>query len=244
MKRLIYFALSILLIMIFPACGKKTQAPVEQETVSVVTEGIEAAPHWTNEEGIICVLFAYGFNTPEFYAEATEKLGSIYGVDPEGGLLYFLQYPDDLKSRINNLYSMLDGKKIRGLIVLGAPEGTHYVLARFQDAYEGGRPFPVFSLFPQDNVLGQESTCDFVLEYETSVEEESVSEEITQEIDENAEAVVIKAVAAMADLKGPLANDSNLHQYVQNMVGETLVQRYTDRETGIQSSNHFVMERK
>ena len=93
-------------------------------------------------------------------------------------------------------------------------------------------------------MLGQESTCNFVLEYERSIEDEALSTEIHQEIDETAENIVLRAVHYMADLPGPLPLDKDLHSHVQAIAGSLPIHRYTNRETGIQSINHFIMEQK
>lgn len=245
---------SVLLFIGLGGCKKKS-APeatfytdsndVIQLEVREVTEGEpvkDAHDTWHSDEGVICVLFGYGFNNEDFYTDALQKLGSEYGLEENDGLICALLYPDDFKGRISNLRSLIEEKTLRGLIILGAPEGTHNELARIQEDWDENVPYPVFSFFPRDDMLGQESTCNFVLEYARSVEDEALSTEIHQEIDETAENIVIRAVRYMAELPGPLPPDKDLHSHVQAIAGSTTIHRYTNRETGIQSINHFIME--
>ena len=171
------------------------------------------------------------------------RLSSVYGLDSNGGLLYPILFPDDLKGKIGNLYSHLNGVDMRGLILLGAPAGTHNQLAKYMDQ-DGGRNFPVFSFFPLDDVLGQEYTCDIVLEYERNAQEQVDSTEVEQKIDKDAEDIAFKAVRYMALLNGPLPMNDQLREHIQNIVGDKQIKRYVDHDTGIQSMNHYVLEQK
>ena len=145
--------------------------------------------------------------------------------------------------KISLLGETLNSRNIRAVVILGAPEGTNYVFAKLQDEYDGRIPYPVFSLFPQDDILGQESTCDFVLEYEHKVEEESMEEQILQQIDSDASEIIMRAISFAVNCEEPLAPDSSLIGSVQKIVGSRKVIRYTDSETLIPASNHFVIER-
>jgi len=198
--------------------------------------------HGHAEDGEICVLFGYGFNSPNFYSAIIQNLDSLYGLESNGGIIMPVIFPDEIK-KISLLREMLDERNIRGVVILGAPEGTNYVFARLQDEYDGKLPYPVFSLFPQDDILGQESTCDFVLEYERKAEEESMEEQILQQIDSDANEIIMRAIAFALNCEEPLSPDTSLHEFVQEIVGKRKVIRYTDSETLIPSSNHFVIER-
>ena len=118
---------------------------------------------------------------------------------------------------------------------------------------------------PQDDVLGEEFNCDFVLEYERSSKLGEEEAEV-KTIDKNAEQIVLRAIRYMEDIpddrydsvkmatntkKAGMPNgqarnsifaDEDLHTHVQSIVGEKKVRRYVDGETGIQSINHFVIE--
>lgn len=248
MKKILACASIALMLLCVLGCSKKKEkriAPSESEFSqgSGSSQDEEEIINWTNEQGVIGVLFGYGFNDKVFYDQAIERISSVYGLDEDGGLVYPVLYPDDLKSKIANLYSHLKDVDLRGLILLGAPDGTHLQLAKFMDA-DGGRTFPVFSFFPQDDVLGQECTCDFVLEYERNAQEQVDSTEVEHKIDTDAEEIAFKAVRYMALLNGPLPMNDQLREHIQNIVGDKQIKRYVDHDTGIQSMNHYVLEQK
>ena len=115
---------------------------------------------------------------------------------------------------------------------------------------------------PQDDVLGEEFNCDFVLEYERNVSLEDEEVEV-KTVDKTAEQIVLRAIRYMEDLpddryyparfpavdqtstrtmRNSIFSDQDLHSHVQSIVGEKKVRRYVDGETGIQSINHFVIE--
>src|SRR5574344_1171281 len=204
--------------------------------------------NWNNSDGVICVLLGYGFNDKTFDEETFTNLSNEFGLEQNGGLICPLVYPDDFKkgnsARISELYYMINEKNIKGILLLGAPENTNSVLARIQDDWNGKPPYPVFSLFPQDDVLGMEATCDFVLDYERSAKEDVLNEETTLSIDKNIEKILINSVRYIAELPASLPLDKDLSTHVQQIVGEDKkVRRFTDSETGLQSMNHFVIEK-
>ena len=248
MKKILACSLMALMLFGFTSCSKKKEkrsAPADsdfQQGTNVSSDGEEIV-NWTNEQGCICVLFGEGFNSGEVYEEMLNRLSSVYGLDSNGGLLYPILFPDDLKGKIGNLYSHLNDVDMRGLIMLGAPAGTHNQLAKYMDQ-DGGRTFPVFSFFPLDDVLGQEYTCDIVLEYERNAQEQVDSTEVEQKIDKDAEDIAFKAVRYMALLNGPLPMNDQLREHIQNIVGDKQIKRYVDHDTGIQSMNHYVLEQK
>ncbi len=201
-------------------------------------------PRWYKEDGVVCVVFAYGFNSKSFYDTTVKRLAKEYGLDSDGGIIHPMLYPDDFKGKISNLRSAVNELNLRGLLIIGAPEGTHYALAALKQDWEEQVPYPVFSFFPQDNILGQEASCDFVLELERTAEEEASATEISIDMNHDVEGLIVRGIKYMTELTQPLASDTNLHQHVQNIVGSRKVLRYIDRESGIQSINHFVMESK
>ena len=48
----------------------------------------------------------------------------------------------------------------------------------------------------------------------------------------------------MALLNGPLPMNDKLREHIQNIAGEAVIKRYVDHDTGIQSMNHYVLEKK
>lgn len=247
MKRNSILAAAAILLLIFFSCKEKVQnESVAQSNLPEEEEQI-VPKKYTNENGSICVIFGYGFNDDKFYDDALEKLGAIYGLDDEGGLIFPLRYPEDFKSKIDNLYEKVDKKNLRGMIFLGAPEKTYIALYKIKESVYGNAniPYSIFSFFPQDDTLGQESICDLVVEYERSAAEEATKTEIEMPIDENAERVVISAIEYMANINGPMKTDGNLHERVQTIVGpDNRIHRYTDSDSGIQALNHYVMEKR
>lgn len=220
---------------------------------------------WHPEDGYICIVFGYGFNSPEFHEDAIKKLQDKYGLEEEGGIIIPLIYPDNLNGRISNIYDIITSHKMKGLILLGAPENTHRTLTKLRAEWElpadtaveetdgaesstaevqqdRKQPYPIFSFMPQDDILGQESNCDFVLEYERS---SSIEEELSQEtelLDKTVELILVRAVRYMDEHREPLEPDDKLHAHVQTIVGDHKIHRYTDSESGIQAINHFVIE--
>ena len=231
-------------------CSKKDKAADGEDKIELEINDAEAPKkfhRWSETDSVICVVFGYGYNDNSFYTDLCETLADKYGLENEKGMIWPLLFPDDFNGgsgRISELYNLVGEKKVRGMLLLGAPENTHYTLARLQDNNEGKIPYPVFSFFPQDDILGMESTCDFVLDYERSAKEDSNAEETTQQIDKSIKQIVLNAIKYMADQKGPLPADGKLHEHVQQIVGKNKkVRRFVDSETGLQSQNHFVIER-
>ncbi|MCH5295279.1 MAG: hypothetical protein J1F14_05205 [Treponema sp.] len=234
------------------SCSKKNDASQsvnsnENLRISIHASDVEitsAKPRWSADDGLVCVLFGYGFNDESFYSGVIQALRDEFGLSDAEGLVWPVIYPADVRGRIMNLYDLVNERNVRGIITLGAPENTHYMLARLQDDWEGIGRYRFFSFFPQDDILGQEATCDFVLEYERGVTDEASDGETEQHIDDDTAELLLRAVRYMAELPAPLPSDNDLQIHVQTMAGNRGVRRYVDNETGIQSRNHFVMEQQ
>ena len=220
---------------------QQTSGEIQLSVESVEAKSEEDIPVMQNENGqAICVVFGYGFNSPDFYEDALNKLGAIYGLESTGGIIWPVIYPDDLRSRIMNLHDMANEKQLKGIILLGAPENTHYMLAKLQDDWDNLPPYNIFSFFPQDDILGEESTSSLILEHTRS--EDDTAEETELKVDAETVDLLLRAVRYMLELPGPLPLDSDLIAHVQHIAGNHKVHRYTDSETGLQAINHFVME--
>ena len=129
------------------------------------------------------------------------------------------------------------------MIVLGAPEGLHIALSKIQDKNEDGKiHYPVFTFFSQDDVLGSESTSDFVLDYAHKTN--TIESEVTDFIpDFDATNILTNSLSKMLELREPLRADGNLINFVQSLLEKNrTVVRYIDGETGLQSINHFIFE--
>jgi len=250
MKRIMVFCLCIFASFLLLSCGNnKSKSKNEKSTAADFSEeNLTPEKKWTNEEGCICIVFGYGFNDQAFYSQSIEKLAGIYGLNAEGGLLYPMLFPDDFKNgSISDLKKSLDGVRLKGMILLGAPDDTHHVLAKYQESYGGEIPFPVISLFPQDNVLGQESTCSLIIDNERTAVEDTTSNEIVMTTSTDAEEIFLSTVDYVANLKGKMLKGSDikseLKEIVEKIVGPgKIVRRYVDRGSRMESLNHYTVE--
>ncbi len=257
MKKSIYF---IIIISVFLLAGcKKAKAPVvEADSIQLNVQpsnneeilGTETQTwHVTNKR--VCVIFGYDFNSEEAVEKFTELLGARYGLESEGGLIYTIVYPESFKhgakGYASELASMLTGtdKDLAGIIILGAPENTHTAFAKLQDFWEMGVPFPIYALFPQDDVLGLEATCDFVLDKEqmTDLTGDVAPEETVSQIILEAPEVLTDCIDYMLEMEGPFVKDSSLPKHITQMLKNKKIHHYVDPESGIQSINHFVLNK-
>ena len=249
-KNFISFSITLLILCIIlfvSSCEKLQSKTLTRSEKEVASEPVVEEIKYNPEDGLICILFGEDFTIDSFYDDAIRQLTEKYGLADEGGIILPIKYPDDVKSRISNFYDIITERKIRGIILLGAPEGTHKALYRLRSkpSEEEDAPYSnaIFSLMPQDDILGQESTCDFILEYERNSDKDMENEiSITPQLAETAESIVIRAVRYIEENPEPLQPTTELREHVQTIVGAKKVRRYTDPETGLQAINHFVIE--
>ena len=255
MKKTIYFI--IIISVIFLAGCRKTKTPViEQDSIQLsilpasneeILDSQNQTWHVTNKR--VCVIFGYDFNSPEAVEEFTALLGERYGLESDGGLIFTMIYPDSFKhgakGYATELATALTGtdKDLAGIIILGAPENTHTAFAKLQDFWEMGVPYPIYALFPQDDVLGLESTCDFVLDKEqvTDLTGDVAPEETVSQIILEAPEVLTDCIDYMLEIEGPFVKDSTLPKHITQMLKNKKIHHYVDPESGIQSINHFVL---
>ncbi|MCR4821834.1 MAG: hypothetical protein K5873_03060 [Treponema sp.] len=197
----------------------------------------------------IVLVLGYGYNDAESIIKITQSLNKNFGVETEdqAGLISIFVYPADFmvagKERISSLADRIEDKNLAGMVILGAPEGLHIALSKIQDKAEGGKiSYPIFTFFSQDDVLGTESTSDFVLDYAHKTN--NIEGEVTDFIpDFDAQAIVTNAISKMIELREPLEADKNLIKFVQSLLEkDKTVIHYVDGETGLQSINHFIFE--
>ncbi len=201
---------------------------------------------YTNKK--IYILFGYDFNDQELVTATTNLLSQKYGLTSEGGLINTITYPDSFKHNgknyISELTSMLteaDGDLL-GVIILGAPENTHISLARLQDEWNMSIPFPIAALFPQDDVLGLEATCDIVIDRMQTgdmVEESFSNDEIF--ITQKAPKILCQLLDYLIELEAPLPKNSSVQANAMQMFRGEKLAHYLDPETGLQSVNHFIL---
>ena len=252
--KLSLFTLTIFFLLSFSGCQKNKK--IAAATLETVNDGTPLKLKKLSEETkafidgkSIVVILGYGYNDEESIAKITQSLNDNFGLDTEekAGLISVLLYPEDFKvagkERISSLADRIEGKNLAGMIILGAPEGLHIALSKIQDKSDGGKiPYPVFTFFSQDDVLGSESTSDFVLDY--SHKTSSLESEVTDFIpDFDVNLILTKAISEMLELREPLKADGKLISFVQKLLEkDRTVIHYVDGETGLQSINHFIFE--
>ena len=200
----------------------------------------EVPAKWSGDYGVVFVIFGYGYNDKDFVEKAEKLLSEKYGLLENGGLVKCIKFPDDLRNRISSLRSMAETVNLKGIIAFGAPEGSHYTFASIRDSRDNLPDMNIFSFFSQDDILGQEGTCSFVLDQESAGVMKMEVE--GQEMDKDIFNLIVSSVRYAAILPGELPSDDELHSHVQAIAGKRKVHRFVDGESGIQSRNHFVME--
>ncbi len=209
--------------------------------------------HVTNKR--ILVVFGYNFNEYPVTDNLKAFLQKRFGLDSDGGLIYPMIYPENFKHNgrtvATDIFTILSDSSFEwaGVILLGAPENTHHGLARLQDLWgENGVPYPVVSLYAQDDVLGLESTCNFVIDKghasilddtEEFVDSDGQYIESVPEILEN---LIYYFISDDDGVESAFEKNSTLQPLVEQILKGKKVQRYSDPESGIPSINHFVLE--
>ncbi|ERF60377.1 hypothetical protein HMPREF0860_1532 [Treponema socranskii subsp. socranskii VPI DR56BR1116 = ATCC 35536] len=245
----------IVLCCLLFSCSDKTK-PVATATgdraLSVSAAGEDAASLklpaqlWHVSDEVVCILFGYGYNDAAFVASMTETLSAKYGAASDGGLILPIVFPDDFKRGSRSIAAelplLVGEKKLRGVILLGAPENTHFGVAHLQDRYDGVFPFPVFSFFSQDDVSGTEGTADIVLDKAQEADIDGViKNESEQVFVKEVPDFVRRSVNFMLTVDGALAKDNDLLVYLKKITGNAKMRRYVDPESGLQSVNHFIL---
>ena len=254
-NKIIFLAFSILSLSLLFSCKKTVEEEADSSILQLTIQDsmeenpFEALPqNWQKTNKRICVIFGYDFNSPEIIQSYTELLSENFGLDEEDGLIYTITYPDSfkhIKSYVSELTSMIteSEKDLIGVIILGAPENTHYALGRIQDYWNMNPPYPIFSLFPQDESLGMESTCDFVLDkyISTDITGGKLHDEDISHILQEAPQVLLSVINYMKNLNGPFTKDSSVQAHVVQMLKGYKIQYFIDPETGLHAINHFVL---
>ena len=240
--------------MIFSACHKESKDYDINSLDLTLNQGnsedLSATPqkwHVTNKK--ICVLFGYDFNNPEVKEPLIALLKENFGLAEDGGLIYPLTYPEDFKHGIRGYATdfaaalQAEDLDLAGIVLLGAPENTHSALAKNQDKWEQNVPYPVIALFPQDDVLGIESTSDLVIDkgQTAGITGEIAPEESDGQIYSEAPAVIVETIKYMLSLEGSPSRTQELQKHMEQMLKGYQFHHYSDPESGLQSINHFVI---
>lgn len=254
-KSSVIFLVIFILLPLF-SCKQNNKQEFDSNSIDIIinkgnADDLVSEPqywHITNKR--ICIVFGYDFNSPEIVEEYTALLEKRYGLDSEDGLILPVVYPNDFKhgarSYSNDLLNILqnDDMDFAGVVILGAPEKTHLALARNQDKWNQEVPYPVIALFPQDDALGLESTCDIVIDkgQSTNGKEEDNPEEVENVIITEAPDVLCETIDYILCLNYSLPKDIKISKHVSQMLQGRNIQHYSDPETGLQAINHFVLK--
>ena len=246
------------LSLFFSGC-KKQQKNYDTDSIELTTDISEETKalselmntsqkwHLTNKR--VAVLFGYDFNNEEVKADLLTLLQENFGLSEDGGLIYPITYPEDFKHGVRGYASdfaailQSDDLDLAGVVILGAPENTHIALARNQDKWNQEVPYPVVALFPQDDVLGIESTCDIVVDkgQTAGLTGEIVPEESDGQIHQNAPEIIVETIKYIQLLDGAPSRTKELQKHMEQMLEGFQFHHYTDPESGLLSINHFVL---
>ena len=238
----------------FTGC-KKEQKTYNENSIELTLNQTEAASkntplqkwHITNKR--VAVLFGYDFNNPANKDTLLALLKDNFGLAEDGGLIYPLSYPDDFKHGVRGYASdfaailQSDDLDLAGVVLLGAPENTHTALAKNQDKWNQMVPYPVIALFPQDDVLGIESTCDIVVDkgQTAGLTGEIAPEESDGQIHAKAPEIIVETIKYIQLLDGAPSRSQELQKHMEQMLEGFQFHHYSDPETGLMSINHFVL---
>lgn len=237
--------ISLFLAASLQSCKHKTFRTAHGKTPSV-----RASPSvqlWHPSPERICILFGYAYNGADFTIKMIEELEALYGSAENDGLILPLVFPDDFKrggkAFVSEFGAMLEAEELRGIILLGAPEGTHKAIARIQDAFGGSAPYPIFSFFSQDDVLAMEDSADILIDKAQKAELDGVVPPGTElSLGKEVPELLKNAAAVIASSDAPFEKNAELIALAERLTSGAKLSRYTDTETGLVSVNHFVME--
>lgn len=260
MKKFFCLVFFLLAILLATGCEKKQNLPVTFEGASLifpvpVTDqdmlALQDISNFVEPTRRIGVVLGYGYNDASFVEAALQELDRTLGLAERGGAIVPYIFPDDFmrgnSARISDLTDMLEEDEVMGLVVVGAPEGTHRVLAALQDTELNRAYYPVISLMPQDDILGIEAGSDIVIEYVPA----SATEELVEEsgvYQENVPQLIARVAYYLtlfpSDYFGGFQQDLELLTHARQLAGSQWnVSRYIDPETGLCPMNHFVIDR-
>ena len=252
-KKLSIFLLIIICLVGIISC-KKEEIPLDNSVSTIELQDgneeelVQSPQKWHLTNKRLFVLFGYDFNLPQVFEPILQELKENFGLDSDGGLILPFIYPGDFKHGTRgystDFFNVLQDNTYDfcGVLLIGAPENTHYAIARNQDAW-GRVPYPVIALFPQDDTLGLEATCDIVLDkgFTAGLKGDNVEDEtVTQSFPEASE-IINRTIEYILALNGPLEKNTNIQNHILQMYKDKKIHHYTDPESGLQAINHFVL---
>lgn len=202
-------------------------------------------PKWMpSENDPIILLFGHGYSKweGEEQQKAREELMNTLrkevGLYSEGGIIeemdFLQEYLTGKRIRTNFLATDLKGTNAQALIIVSAPDRTHYALAALQEV----SGLPVYSVFPQDDVPGTEAGSAFVLDYQG--DKAAQNDEEMASFDGDLSKVLIPMIKA---IKKENKTDfvSEFRTKLADFYSSFSLTPYLDPETGLKSQNHFVL---
>lgn len=259
-KKISIFIFAIMCSSFFLNCSKSDSVTnlksnkLDNQTDSVKLRKLNETKSNIFDGKNIILILGWGFNDEKTISDVKQTFASTFGIESENqeGLISLFVYPNDFisgnKEKINLLEKFIENKDILGMIIFGAPDKTHKVLSSLKDKAENRTlSYPVFSFFPQDDIMGSQYVSDFVLDYSgnsNASSSVSLENEKTFSIPNfNTTTVITNAVQTIIINKTPLKSDENLINTVQKIIGSNhKVSNYVDKETGLTSINHFTFE--
>lgn len=240
-----------ILALIITGCskGKTEPSDTEYSLASPSVEEVAELPKWIpGNYQRIAVFFGYGYQTAEEQAPVLAELSEEFGLFEDRGLIVPFEFPEvyytNKKVSSSFILDYLDGYDLMALILVGSPEKIHYSLADLQDAEAD---FPIFSVFPQDDVVGTEAGSFLVLDWEASASEEG---------DENLENAgftgdlgdiliplihTIKGTARKGLQEDAADFSEDLTTELKDHLPNLTMRHYVDPANGIKAYNHFVL---
>ena len=242
-----YTAFLPMLICTVFSCTKKYSRIAENAYYAESSGAESAVQLWHPSMERICILFGYGYNDSEFTEKMIADLEKRYGSSADGGLIIPLIFPDDFKkggrTYVTELSDLLEDENVCGIILLGAPDGTHKAVARLQDYFGGTLPYPVFSFFSQDDVLAMEDSSDILIDKAQKAKIDGmVDHEDELTFVEEVPQILKTAVHIMALSDSPFEKNAALLEIAKKLACGVKIERYVDADTGLVSVNHFVLE--
>ena len=223
-------------------------------SMSSLLSGAADVDNRKKSEHHIVLFLGYGFSDAEKKEELLGYLRRTYGLTEDGGLISVLTYPENVShsGRIRmsvltaNLKDLHAQKALTAFITAGSPQGMHTVLAALQDA---GMAMPVFSLFPQDDVLGTEAGSSLVFDYRPALFKDKRAGETATEAESDyeykgkAEHVLVPLIQAALHWNR-IKDDEMLIPALRTeffrQTGCSLIM-YNDPVTGLRAKNHYVL---
>ena len=245
----------ILTSFFFNSCSLRKERPIisqgevqlSQNSEDISEKNIKTQT-WQPTIQKIAVIFGYGFNAKDFVDETLKNLETRFGLSKNDGEILPLIYPDDFKNgsrtNISLITKKLSNVELKGILILGAPEGTSVALNRLVDSYGKTSPFPIISAFSQDEILQTEYISTIVLDKDLKAELDGNFEKTEEEQNyiPNLQEFIINSVRLCKNADLPFEKNASLLEFAKKIGKNNKITRYTDTETGLFSINHFYIQ--